>query len=216
MIHYSRREDLLNSWSHAAGILMGIGVGTAFLIWCVRSADSWATVGVVLYLVGMLGSYITSTLYHALPAGTRVRRILRRWDHAAIYWHIAGSYSPVTLVAMRSAGLWGWGLFAFVWAAAVAGTIVSFRGLREHSHVETICFVAMGLSVLVAFKPLLDSVEPVAVNWLIAEGVLYVTGAVIYALSHGRPYVHSLFHFFVLAGSLCHILCVWRILMQFL
>jgi len=107
-------------------------------------------------------------------------------------------------------------LFAFVWAAALTGTVVSFRGLREHSHVETACFVVMGLSVLVAFRPLMECVEPVAVNWLIAEGVFYVTGAVVYAFSHNRPYVHTWFHFFVLAGSICHIICVWRVLTQFL
>lgn len=216
MIHYSSAEDRLNSWSHAAGILLALVVGGAFLIWCVRRADSWATVGVALYLLGMLASYVTSTLYHGLPQHSRARQVLRRWDHAAIYWHIAGSYSPVTLVALRQAGLWGWGLFSFVWLAAIVGSVVSFRGLREHSHLETVCFVIMGLSVLVAFKPLMDCLEPAAIHWLIAEGVFYVTGAAVYALSPGRPFAHSLFHFFVLAGSVCHLFCVWHLLLQYL
>jgi len=216
MIHYTKKEEQWNVGSHAAGIVLGVVVGVLFLLYCVRARDSWATAGVILYLVGMIGSYVTSTVYHALPQSWPSRQVLRRWDHAAIYWHIAGSYSPVTLVALRDAAWWGWGLFAFVWAAALTGTVVSFRGLREHSHVETACFVVMGLSVLVAFRPLMECVEPVAVNWLIAEGVFYVTGAVVYAFSHNRPYVHTWFHFFVLAGSICHIICVWRVLTQFL
>ena len=216
MIHYTEKEERWNVGSHAAGIALGAVVGGLLLVWCARAKDGWATAGVILYLIGMLGSYITSTVYHALPQSWPSRQVLRRWDHAAIYWHIAGSYSPVTLVALRDAGMWGWGLFCFVWAAAIVGTIVSFRGLKDHSHLETACFVVMGLSVLVAFRPLLRHVDHIAVNWLIAEGIFYVAGAVIYAFSHNRPFIHTVFHFFVLAGSICHIVCVWRVLAQFL
>jgi hemolysin III len=170
---------------------------------------------VSLYLFGMLGSYVASTIYHALSPANPWKERLRRWDHAAIYWHIAGSYSPITLVAMRDEGPWGWLLFAFVWTAAIVGTIVSFRRLKDHSNLETICFCLMGLSVLVAFKPLLDCVSTAAVVWIIAEGVCYITGALFYSLHH-RRYMHTVFHFFVLAGSVCHIIAVWDILMQYL
>jgi hemolysin III len=140
---------------------------------------------------------------------------LRKWDHAAIYWHIAGSYSPITLVAMRNHGYWGWALFAFVWTAAIVGTVMSFVRLKDHSHLETVCFCLMGLSVLAAFKPLLDCVSTAAVAWIIAEGVCYITGAVFYSLNK-RRFMHTVFHFFVLAGSLCHIIAVWDILMEYL
>ncbi len=216
MIIYSKREDALNSWSHAAGILLGVVVGAVFLMWCFRAGDSWAGTAVSLYLGGMLASYVSSTVYHAIPSSWPSREVWRRFDHAAIYWHIAGSYSPITLIAMRDAGWWGWGLFCFVWLAAIAGTVVSFIRLSEHSYIETACFVVMGLSCLVAFKPLMACIEPAAMGWLIAEGVCYVTGAVIYAFSHNRPYIHSVFHLFVLAGSVCHIVCVWQVLMQYL
>lgn len=215
MIHYSRGEDRLNSCSHGIGILLGAVVGSLFLLWCLRAGDSWAAFAVVLYLVGMLASYVSSCVYHAIPPSWPSREWWRRLDHAAIYWHIAGSYSPVTLIAMYDAGWWGWGLFCFVWFAAIAGTIVSFLHLDEHSYVETVCFVLMGLSILVAFRPLMACVEPSTIGWLVAEGVCYVTGAVIFAFSHNRPYVHSVFHFFVLAGSICHLLAVWRVLMQY-
>jgi len=162
----------------------------------------------------MMGSYITSTVYHALPQASKWKERMRKWDHAAIYWHIAGSYSPITLVALRGDGFWGWGLFIFVWTCAIAGTITSFIHLKEHSHLETICFVAMGLSVLVAFKPLLDNVSTAAVIWIIAEGVCYITGAVFYSFNK-RRYMHSVFHFFVLAGSICHIVAVWDMLIRF-
>ncbi len=214
-IHFSHREELWNSWSHAGGIALGVAFGIVFLVWCFESHNGWATAGVILYLFGMLCSYAASTIYHALSARSVWKERLRRWDHAAIYWHIAGSYSPITLVALRGDGLWGWGLFCFVWLCAISGTIMSFRHLRDHSNLETLCFVLMGLSVLVAFGPLIHAVSTSAVVWLVAEGVAYITGAVFYTL-HRRRYMHTVFHFFVLLGSICHIICVWDILMQYI
>ena len=213
MISYTHKEELWNTWSHAGGILLGVSVGIVFLVLVFQGDDTWARIGVILYLFGMLGSYISSTAYHAMPAHSKWKERLRKWDHAAIYWHIAGSYSPLTLVALREQGYWGWSLFIFVWTCALVGTIVSLIRLKEHSNLETFCFVGMGLSVLVAFKPLIDSVSTAAVIWIIAEGVSYITGAVFYSLNK-KKYMHSVFHFFVLAGSICHIIAVWDVLME--
>ena len=234
-IRYTKKEEIWNASSHGGGILLGVVFGVIFLVWCFQSDNNWARVGVILYLFGMLASYIASTLYHALPAYERYnpggllghrskwKERLRKWDHAAIYWHIVGSYSPLTLTALLQTNYQlsiihcqlsvGWSLFSFVWACAIAGTIVSFVRLKEHSNIETFCFVGMGLSVLVAFKPLMDSVSAAAVIWLIAEGVCYITGAVFYSFNK-KKYMHSVFHFFVLAGSVCHIIAVWDVLME--
>ena len=213
-IRYTHREELWNSWSHAGGIVLGVTIGIIFL-WMSFSGDNpWARLGVCLYLFGMLASYVASTVYHALPRRSVWKERLRRCDHAAIYWHIAGSYSPLTFTALRYQGYWGWSLFIFVWLCAIVGTIVSFARLKEHSNLETFCYVGMGLSVLVAFKPLIDSVSAAAVAWIVAEGVFYITGALFYTF-HRRRYMHSVFHFFVLAGSVCHIVAVWNVLMEY-
>ena len=213
-IRYTDKEELWNSWSHAGGIVLGVAVGIIFIVMSFKGDNPWARLGVCLYLFGMLASYIASTVYHALPRRSIWKERLRHWDHAAIYWHIAGSYSPLTLVALRTQGYWGWALFVFVWTCAIAGTIISFIKLKEHSHVETACFIGMGLSILVAFKPLIDSVSTAAVVWIVAEGVCYITGAAFYSLNN-RRYMHSVFHFFVLAGSVCHIIAVWDVLIDF-
>lgn len=211
-IKYTKREEIVNSSTHALGAAMALIVGGLMLVWCYRQGDGWSQFSVWLYLFGMLSSYVASAVYHALPPYRRAKEVLRRWDHAAIYWHIAGSYSPITLIALREQGAWGWTLFVFVWTCAIMGTVMSFRGLKEHSNVETACFVLMGLSCLVALKPLLDTI-PASFPWIVAEGVCYITGALFYSL-HRRPYMHSVFHVFVLLGSLCHIVAVWGILLN--
>ena len=215
MIRYTHKEEIWNTFSHAGGILLGVVIGIIFLVMTFSSDSSWASISIILYLFGMLASYITSTAYHALPVRSKWKERLRRWDHAAIYWHIAGSYSPLTLIALREQGYWGWSLFCFVWICAIAGTIVSFVRLKEHSNFETLCFVGMGLSILVAFKPLIDTVSTAAVSWIIAAGVCYITGALFYSLNK-RRYMHSVFHFFVLAGSISHIIAVWDVLLDYL
>ena len=211
-IFYNHKEELWNSWTHAGGALLGAVVGTVFLIWSTRSGNVWAVIGVSLYIFGMLMSYLASTIYHALSAWSVWKERMRKWDHAAIYWHIAGAYSPITLVALREAGYWGWALFVFVWLCAIVGTVMSFRRLSAHSNLETLSFIGMGLSVLVAFKPLLDNVSLTAVSWLIAEGVAYITGAVFYSLNK-RKYMHTVFHFFVLLGEICHAVAVGYVLL---
>ena len=114
-------------------------------------------------------------------------------------------------VSLREAGYWGWGIFSFVWLCAFIGTTLCFCRLKEHSYLETICYIAMGCSIFVAFKPLCNHVPSLFIYWLIAEGVSYITGAVFYSF-HKLPYMHSVFHLFVLGGTICHMIALWYIL----
>lgn len=214
-IRYTHKEEVWNSWSHAGGAIMAGAVGIAFFIVVLLGNNdrSWAAIGVGLYLFGMLGSYLASTIYHALKLRNPWREHFRKWDHAAIYWHIAGSYSPITLMALRNEGYWGWTLFTFVWVCALIGTLISFIKLKDHSNIETACFVIMGLSVLAAFKPLVATVSTNAFVWIVLEGVFYITGAVFYSFNK-KKYMHTVFHFCVLAGSISHIVAVWDILIR--
>ena len=197
MIKYTKKEEIWNTWSHAAGIVGGVVMGILFLVLCFKGNNTWASVGVILYLFGMMACYVASTAYHATPRTSKWKERLRKWDHAAIYWHIAGSYSPLTLVALRQSGGWGWGLFIFVWVCAIVGTVMSFVKLKDHSNLETLCFVGMGLSVLVAFKPLIDCVSTATVGWIIA---LYHWRPL---LSPKQPRVYALGVSFLCANRQC-------------
>lgn len=210
-ISYTRNEELANSVTHGIGVLMGIVASALFLKITYVHYDMLSQLGIWLYAFGIISSYLASTLYHASKHGTTHRELLRKFDHSAIYWHIAGSYSPITLIGLHENMFWGWILFIVVWICALIGSIMSFRGLKEHSNLETICFVGMGLVVLLAFKPVLDAIGWKSMGWIIAEGVAFITGAIFYSMNKYR-FMHTVFHVFVLIGSICHIMAVWNML----
>ena len=213
---YSVGEERFNVITHALGILGGLAVGALFLYKVTTSrGDAIAVCCVVLYVFGMLSSYIFSTSYHACRQRSKAKRLLRKLDHTAIYWHIAGSYSPLTLIAMRDTGYWGWGIFFFCWLCAIVGTSLAFRTLKKNNKLETVCYVLMGLTIVAAMKPFYESVPLAAFLWIIGEGVAYITGAVLYSF-HKVKYIHSVFHIFVLLGTMCHMLAVWEILTTFI
>jgi len=207
---YIRNEEIANAATHGFGILLGSAAG----IWLLRKAlcygDFWAISSVAIYIACMLFSYIASTLYHACKEERR-KAILRKFDHVAIYFHIAGTYTFFTLTILRDAALWGWALFFVAWIAALTGSYISFKGKGIGNRIETICYVAMGLVVCVAFKPLFDilhSMNALVVLWyIIAGGVSYIFGALLYSFKK-IPYIHSVFHLFVMGGSFFHVLAI--------
>ena len=209
---YTVEEERWNAISHLVGIVGGIIVSAVFIIRVITNGgDGWDLASVLLYMFGMLSSYTFSTLYHACPPDNKWRRRLRKLDHAAIYWHIAGSYSPITLMAMRDTGYWGWGIFIFCWLCAIVGTSLSLYSLKKHNILETVCYVLMGLTILVATKQFYDAVALPVFLWVVGEGVAYITGAVFYSF-HKVKYIHTVFHFFVLLGTICHMIAVWYVI----
>lgn len=211
--YYTKEEEMANAITHGFGVLFGIVSGIILLkLAMVSESGGWAVFSVSLYVFGMIASYLTSTLYHSCTNQKR-RALLRKFDHAAIYFHIAGTYTPFTLVVLRNEGAWGWSLFCVVWLAALVGSILSFTHKKAGSKLETICYVVVGGVILIAFKPLVDALSATgyldALYWLIAGGVSYIIGAIFYSFK--IKYMHSVFHLFVLGGSICHVLAVMNI-----
>lgn len=211
---YTENEELANVLSHIVGIALGFFGGFVLLKQVFGNFDFWRVFSVSLYLFGMMSSYVTSVLYHSHKQG-KTREKLRKLDHAAIYLHIAGTYAPFTLITLRTVGVWGWALFSFIYLAAIFGVVMSLRKLKKHSNLETVCFVVMGVSILVAIKPLYNILDASgqlsSLYWLIAGGVSYIIGALFYSWTK-RSYMHFVFHLFVLGGSICHILAMYKIL----
>ena len=213
MSRYTPREEKLNTWSHALGVVFSV-IASYFLISkAVESNNIWAIVSYPVFMLFLSTMFLSSTLYHAEKDEQRKMQ-RRKFDHAAIYTQIAGSYTPYTLVVLRENEAWGWTFFGIIWAAAVFGVALSFLSLKKGSKLETIGYVAMGWVVVVAFKPLIDVFQQTdSMNvlwWLIAGGGFYTVGAVLYQFKKIR-YMHGIWHLFVLGGTVCHVVAVWLI-----
>ena len=215
---YTHSEEVANAVSHLVGTIMSIAVCSLFLHKAYQADNTLAIVSLWIYFFGVVSSYLASTIYHACPANKENSKyLLRKFDHSAIYWHIAGSYTPITLIAMYNYGatMWAIGVTVFIWVSAMFGTALTFRKIKPHSYFKTACYVLMGLSILVAFKPLYDSVGLKVVLFIIAEGVSYIIGAVFYGFKKIK-YMHSVFHVFVVLGDVCHMLAVWYVIGMYL
>ena len=207
---YTQSEEIANAATHGIGMFLGMAAGIWLLSKALVYGDFWAVGSVSTYVLCMLFSYAASTLYHACREKKR-KIILRKLDHAAIYFHIAGTYTFFTLTILRDAACWGWSLFFVVWVVAFIGSYISFTGKGIGKRIETVCYVAMGLVVFVAFKPLFDtlaSMQALDVLWyIIAGGVSFIAGAFLYSFKK-IPYIHAIFHLFVIGGSFFHVLAI--------
>ena len=158
------------------------------------------------YCMSLILLYAASTFYHAIP-NRRAKPIFRVMDHAAIYVLIAGTYTPFALLNLR--GVWGWWLCAAIWVLAIIGVI--FTALIRHrlSRATTVIYVVMGWMGLLAGKPAFDHLSAWAIIWLLGGGLLYTAGTLFYAWERLR-YGHAIWHVFVLGGSICHYIAVFR------
>ena len=197
---YSRREETANQLTHAVGAGLGV-VGLVLLVVTAhRHGDAWHVVSTAIFGVMLVLLYTASTLYHSFKA-ERTRHLLQKFDHAAIFLLIAGTYTPFVLVTLR--GPWGWSLFGVEWGLAILGVGLKFWFAGRFRLVSTLIYLLMGWLVLVAIKPLLAALPAGGVKLLVAGGLCYTGGAVFY-LWKRLPYHHAIWHLFVLGGSACH------------
>jgi hemolysin III len=201
---YTFGEELANSLTHGVGALLAVGG----LVWLVTLAavrgDAWHVVACSIYGAAMVALYTASTLYHAIPS-PRAKRVLQVIDHTAIYLLIAGTYTPFTLVSLR--GPWGWSLFGVVWGLAVTGIVLEIATSRRWPAVSIALYVAMGWVVVVATRPLLAALPPAGLALMVAGGLAYTGGLGFYAWKR-LPYGHTVWHLFVLAGTVLHFFAV--------
>ncbi len=195
-------EEIANAVSHGLGCLLAVA-SLPILVWQAnRQGTATDIAAASVFAATMILLYGTSTLYHALPRG-RTKAWMQRLDHAAIYVFIAGSYTPFTLGVLK--GPWGWGLFGVVWGAAAFGVTVKLLNRLRHPWVSTGLYVAMGWVAVVALPRMLDRVPAEGLAWIVAGGVAYTLGALVFLLDNKFRYAHFVWHLFVVAGSACHV-----------
>ncbi len=202
---YTLGEELVNSISHGLGAAFGIVALVLCVVFSAIEGDAWKVVSGAIYGASMIILYSVSTIYHALGIN-RAKKVFRTLDHCSIYFLIAGTYTPYTLVAMReTSGFW---VFGVVWAAAALGITLSAINVHKFRIVSMIIYIAMGWAIIFSGRDLIASVPTAGFVLLLAGGILYTIGAVLYGLGKIR-YMHSVFHFFALGGSVCHFISIF-------
>jgi hemolysin III len=194
-------EEIANAVSHGIGFLLAVASLPLLVVVAARHGTAVNIVAVSVFSATMIVLYLVSALYHAAPEG-RIKAFLNRVDHAAIYLFIAGSYTPFALGVLH--GAWGWTLFGAIWAMAAAGVAVKLLDLLRHPLWSTGLYVAMGWFAIVAAGPLVHAMPWAGLAWLLAGGIAYTAGAVVFIFDSRVPYLHFAWHLFVLAGTTCH------------
>lgn len=198
---YTRGEEIFNMVSHIVGGAFGI----LTLVLCVaRSAlraNGWGVASSLVYGVSMILLYTMSCIYHGLiPVGPK--KVMQVLDHCTIYYLIAGTYTPILLCAIRRVSpAWAWALFGVVWACAVTATVFTAIDLKKYSVFSMICYLAMGWCIVFAIRPALAAIPLPGLGWILWGGIAYTAGAVLYGLGRKHRWMHSIFHLFVLLGS---------------
>ena len=202
---YTAGEEIMNMVTHIVGGAMGLG---ALILCLYRSSGVLEAVCSLIYGGSMICLYAMSSIYHGLRPSTG-KRVLQILDHCTIYFLIAGTYTPLALVALRPAyPAIGWGVTAFQWLLGALAITLTAIDLRKYRVFSMICYIGMGWAVIFFLPQTLQVLGPRGFGWLLAGGIAYTLGAILYGIGSKKHWFHSIFHIFVLIGSLLQLICV--------
>ena len=204
MSEQSRREEVLNTWSHGFGAVLGV-IGLFLLIVRVDRYTDWGLFSVIVYGISTILLFFASALYHAVH-NSKWKKRLRTVDHISIYLLIAGTYTPVTLMTLNDS--LGWTLFLVVWIIALFGAVLKIFFTGRFEVFSTLLYLVMGWLIVFDFYTLSELLHPSGILWLFAGGLFYTVGIVFYAIRK-IPYNHVIWHFFVLAGAISHFFMIY-------
>lgn len=201
---YTKGEEIFNMVSHIVGGALGIA---ALVLCIIVSAVHGSAAGVlssIVYGVSLIALYTMSSVYHGLHPGTG-KKVMQVLDHCTIYFLIAGTYTPVLTVALRPAyPIIAWGLFGLVWGCAVIACALTAIDLKKYSVFSMVCYLVMGWCIIFFIKQTFEVIGLVGGIMLFLGGVSYTIGSILYGLGKKHRYMHSIFHLFILLGSILH------------
>ena len=202
---YNLGEEIINSVSHGVGAGLAI---TALVLCLIKASDTLGIVSSALYGSLMILLYIISCIYHALSPKLTGKKVLRVIDHCNVLLMVAGTYMPICMSLLN--GIIGWTTFGIVWGITIIAVVFNCIDVDKYSVISVICNLVLGWGVLVLIKPLLEVCEVEGIWLLISGGIVYTVGSILYGIGAKIPYLHSVFHFFVLAGSILHFLFIYN------
>ena len=205
---YTRGEELFNMISHIVGGALGIA---ALVLCIIRSAlrhNGYGLAGSIVFGLSMILLYTMSSIYHGLHDGMG-KRVLQVLDHCTIYVLIAGTYTPLLLSAMRPIDpVSSWALLAVVWGLAAIAITLTAIDLHRFRVLSMVLYIGMGWTIVFRLPLLMQAVGPAGFGLILAGGLCYTIGAILYGMGKKKRYMHSVFHLFVIAGSVCHTLAI--------
>ena len=211
-------RGLKDPWSaitHFIGMIMAMLAAVPLLVKAAKAPDRIHFAALGIFALSMILLYGASTTYHSIRGSQRVQTILRKIDHMMIFVLIAGSYTPVCLIVLH--GHIGLVLLALVWGIAALGIIFKLCWVTCPKWVSSVLYILMGWICVLAFTQIINALPKAAFNWLLAGGIIYTIGGVIYALKlpifnaqHKYFGSHEIFHLFVMAGSICHFIMMFK------
>lgn len=207
---YTSGEEIFSAVTHGTGALLSIAGCVVLIVFSVVYGGAVDVVASALYGSSLIILYTMSTLYHAITH-PKAKKVLRVLDYSTIFLLVAGTYTPLTLSCLG--GALGWTVFGVVWGAALLGIIFSSINLRKFKTISTICYIIMGWGVLALIPQLRYSVPKISLVFLILGGVFY-TGGVAFFKMKNLKYMHSIWHIFVIAGSIWHYFAIFFALIQ--
>lgn len=191
-------EEILNSLTHAIGVGLSIAGLVALMIRTGEDPSAWKYAGFLVYGISQILLYTSSALMHSFAALPRIRYYLRIVDQCFIYLLIAGTYTPVILVGMRN--VWGWWVFGIVWTLAVVGIVLKATIFREPHIISDLLYIPMGWTLIIAIRPMIRTLPMPLLLWMLAGGLCYTVGVIFYAMRK-MPFSHTVWHLFVMGGS---------------
>ena len=204
--------------THFIGMLMAIFAAVPLLIKAAHEPSRIYIISLTIYAASLILLYAASTTYHTFDISTKVNTVLKKIDHMMISVLIAGSYTPVCLIVLR--GRTGIILLSIVWAIALAGILIKAFWVYCPKWVSSVLYIGMGWTCVLAFTQILNNMSPAAFGWLLAGGIIYTAGGIIYALKlplfnnkHKNFGSHEIFHLFVMGGSACHFVVMYAFLL---
>ena len=200
---YTKGEEIFNMTSHIVGGVLGIVATTLCVIMAALNHNVYGIVSGAIYGVTMILLYTISSIYHGLSPKTMSKKVFQVLDHCSIFLLIAGSYTPVALCTIRSVSpLHGWLIFGIIWGAAALGITLNAIDLQSTKKFSMICYLLMGWCIIFRVDLLLKSMHRNGIILMVAGGIAYTIGAVLYGIGRKKKYFHSIFHLFIVLGSL--------------
>ena len=205
---YTKGEEIFNMVTHIVGGALGIAYLVLCVIYAATHSDPYAVVSSAIYGASVVVLFSVSSIYHGLHP-SKGKKVMQVLDHCVIYFMIAGTYTPITLCALReNSPALGWTVFGVVWGMSAFAALLNAIDLKKYKVFSIISYLAIGWCVVFTVKPVYESIGFEGFLWLLTGGVLYTVGAVLYMLGHKKRYIHSVFHIFIDLASVCHFICI--------